>query len=179
MKKSELFMRTVSKVQFYPFDPLPGEIYIQDIARGLSNMCRFSGQVRRFYSVAQHSVHVSKICRPQSAMWGLLHDASEAYLSDVVSPLKKGLPEYRKVEKNVMLQVCKRFGLSTKMPESVLRADNRAYFCEEWELRDMSYPSPSVNDLEREFELMQAPMSPDSAYKAFMSRYDELAYGGS
>ena len=76
--------------------PNPDDIRIEDIAHALSNQCRFAGHAREFYSVAEHSVHVSQLCLPEHALWGLLHDASEAYLVDLPRPLKL-LPEFAAV----------------------------------------------------------------------------------
>jgi uncharacterized protein len=110
---------------FWPLDPEPGDIDILDIAHALSNQCRFSGHVRTFLSVAQHSVAVARLCPSSDRLWGLLHDAAEAYLVDLPRPLK-ALPEfspYRAAEAAVMRAVCVRFGLPEAMPESVHRAD--------------------------------------------------------
>jgi hypothetical protein len=68
---------TFSDVRFWPLLPNPDDIRIEDIAHALSNQCRFAGHAREFYSVAEHCVRVSQLCRPEEALWGLLHDASE------------------------------------------------------------------------------------------------------
>src|SRR4051812_30250690 len=80
------WMQTFTGRQFWPVDPRADEIAIEDIARALAMTCRFGGHVRFHYSVAQHSFLVSLVCSPEHALWGLLHDASEAYLGDVVWP---------------------------------------------------------------------------------------------
>ena len=77
------WLQTYTGIQFWPLDPRPEEIDIQDIAHALSLLCRFNGHCQRFYSVAEHSVHVSTILAPEFGLWGLLHDAAEAYLSDI------------------------------------------------------------------------------------------------
>lgn len=86
--------------------PNPEDISIQDIAKGLSNVCRFAGQIQDFYSVAEHSIHVARLLQDHSATWdtvvaGLLHDAAEAYIGDITSPLKQHLPDYRFIEQRV------------------------------------------------------------------------------
>src|ERR1039457_118422 len=86
------FIGTFSGLRFWPLDPNPEKILIDDIAHALAHQCRFGGHASRFYSVAEHSVHVSRLCPPEDALWGLLHDASEAYLVDLPRPLKQ-LPE--------------------------------------------------------------------------------------
>ncbi len=92
--------------------PDPNAINIQDIAHGLSQVCRFSGQCSHFYSVAQHSLNMAielhkRGCGPRLLLLGLLHDASEAYIGDVPSPLKQLLPAYREIEKTVQLTIWK------------------------------------------------------------------------
>lgn len=102
-------IETYSGLFFDPLDPRPEQIALRDIAHGLSNICRFGGQCRGFYSVAEHSLGVAgHLCfnEGESARFqvlGLLHDAAEAYLGDVPTPLKrtiwKGFPVY---ERNVL-----------------------------------------------------------------------------
>jgi sialic acid synthase SpsE len=85
------------------------KITIEDIAHALSNQCRFSGHVERFYSVAQHSVLVASFSKNKLA--GLLHDASEAYLVDVPRPIKPEFPAYAEIEKNIMQVIAKKYDL--------------------------------------------------------------------
>ncbi|MFC6975021.1 hypothetical protein ACFQL1_10625 [Halomicroarcula sp. GCM10025709] len=96
-------MNTVSGREFRPFDPQPGDVALADIAHGLSNICRCSGQTREFYSVGLHSLYVSRDlaardATPRVQLYGLLHDAPEAYVSDLVSPVKRHLDRYQEVE---------------------------------------------------------------------------------
>lgn len=77
-------------------NPDPGTITLEDIARGLANTCRYGGHVKRFYSVAEHAVLVRDLLRsrgagPSCQLAALFHDAAEAYLGDVVAPLKWSL----------------------------------------------------------------------------------------
>lgn len=82
------WIQTYTGKCFYPLDPRPEDIDIRDIAHSLSMLCRYNGHCRKFYSVAEHCVHVSKLVPPEHALWGLLHDAEEAYTSDIPRPLK-------------------------------------------------------------------------------------------
>lgn len=108
-------------------------VRMPDIAHALSLINRFTGHTVQPYTVAQHSVMVSHLCPPEHALWGLLHDASEAYLGDVSRPLKHMLPEYRKLESHVQQQIARRFHLEWPMPECIHEADVRALLFEkEW-----------------------------------------------
>lgn len=102
--------------------PDESEFTILDIAHALSNLCRFNGHTREFYSVAQHSVLVSQIVPFEDQMSGLMHDAAEALVGDMVRPFKNILPDYRVIEKSVEDAVLKRFDIST-IPASVTHAD--------------------------------------------------------
>ncbi|RLC88683.1 MAG: hypothetical protein DRJ03_02060 [Chloroflexi bacterium] len=120
----------------------PRLIDIEDIAHALSQQCRFNGHTWNFYSVAEHSVRVSKEVPVEDRLWGLLHDASEAYLGDVVKPLKVLLPDYQKMEDDLMRVICGVFDLPSRMPESVKRADLVLLATER---RDMTFDLDSNN----------------------------------
>lgn len=127
-----------------PLDPKPSDIDILDIAHALSNCCRFCGHVRSFYSVAQHSVLVSRIVAPEHALIALMHDASEAYLSDIARPIKQQ-PEfgdvYKAAEERLMLAIGERFGFDWPMPPEVHVADEILLRSEQ---RDLMPPSPDL-----------------------------------
>jgi hypothetical protein len=93
-------------------NPSEDSICIDDIANALSKICRFGGNTNQFYSVAQHSVLVSKLVDPEFAKEALLHDASEAYLGDVIKPLKVMIGNaYDLLEKNFETVIAHRFNL--------------------------------------------------------------------
>lgn len=114
---------TASGKHFDLIDPQPDMVEILDIASALSNICRFSGHCRLFYSVAQHSVIASQIVAPEFAAEALFHDASEAYLGDVTRPLKQLLPDYRQIEQRVEAVIRERFGLPAIQSDAVTEAD--------------------------------------------------------
>ncbi|EMA43944.1 HD domain-containing protein, partial [Halobiforma nitratireducens] len=108
-----------------PLEPDPGSIALEDIAHGLSNLSRFTGQGKDFYSVARHAVHVSREVEARGGSlaaqrWGLLHDASEAYLSDVPAPVKRTLPGYTCAEKRLHEAVRETFDLEVSAADEQL-----------------------------------------------------------
>lgn len=174
----ETYFRTYSGRHVHPHCPVPGEIEILDVARALSHLCRFIGHTREFYSVAQHSVLVSYLVPHEDALWGLLHDASEAYICDLAAPVKHmpEMLEYRVMEARLMCAICERFGLAPTMPRSVVTAD-RALLATEF--RDVT----TMNDLQWiKDECGFAPLShlrinpwpPAIARQTFLARFAEL-----
>jgi len=157
-------------------DPQPTMIHIQDIAHGLAKTCRFGGQSRAFYSVAQHSVLVSEIVPDGLHFPALMHDMAEAYVGDVVGPLKQLLPDYKIVEDRVERACCERFGLTlelVKQPE-VKRADLRLLRTEQRDLTNAT--QDEWNGLSAYLPLKQTiiPLSPDDAFTLFMDRFTLL-----
>jgi len=114
---------TASGVYFDLAAPERAPVDVVDISHALAHQCRFTGHTRRFYSVAEHSVHCSYLVPPEDALAALLHDAAEAYIGDVSKPLKSMLPDYQALEKRVEAAVFAHFGLPAVLPDSVKRAD--------------------------------------------------------
>lgn len=104
---------------FYPLDPRPDEVDILDIAHASAMRCRYAGHTTRFYSVAEHAVLVSHLVPREDALWGLLHDAAEAYSADIPRPIKGAFPMWKRMEQLIMQAVCLRFSLPMQEPESV------------------------------------------------------------
>jgi hypothetical protein len=117
------WIQTALGRQFWPIDPRADEVFIDDIAHALSMLCRFGGHCLRFYSVAEHSVLLSRAAPIIAKPWALMHDASEAYLVDVPRPLKPFLAGYSEAEGKIMRAVCQRFGLGERMPDAVKQLD--------------------------------------------------------
>src|SRR5687768_6677184 len=91
---------------FFDFVDIEQSVFtIEDIANNLSKICRFTGSVDKFYSVGQHSVIVSHVVPPEQALAGLMHDASEAFMSDLNSPLKALMKAYKALEKKVEKEI--------------------------------------------------------------------------
>ncbi len=169
------WMQTVSGRQFWPLDPRPDDVFIEDIAHALSMMCRFNGHCERFYSVAEHSVLVSENVPPEDALWALLHDASEAYIADIVRPAKRFIDGYRQMEANIMAAVCGAFDLPYIEPPSVKRADNAILADEASQImgskpKDWILPEPPLG-------VRIIGLSPAGAKLAFLNRYRALTEG--
>jgi len=126
MIKPKPFIETYTGKKFYFTDPEPDMIDIRDIAHSLSLQCRFMGHVETFYSVAEHSVAVSCIVDKENALVALLHDAAEAYLSDIPRPIKKLLPQYMELEEQVSQAIYSKFFLNVSHEswKDVKDADN-------------------------------------------------------
>lgn len=120
-----MHLQTFTGRQVAPLAPRVSDIAIEDIAHALSHLCRFGGHVRTFYSVAQHSVLVSHALPTELALWGLLHDASEAYLVDLPTPIKSAGPlsGYRGIESLLQRTIYQAFGLAGDEPVQVHDAD--------------------------------------------------------
>lgn len=108
------WIETYKGIKFYPLDPRPEDVHLEDIAHALSHICRYIGHCSVFYSVAQHSLAIMKEIKkvnhsPRLQLIGLLHDASEAYLCDVPRPLKPFLPGYVEWEGKIMDAVWQAF----------------------------------------------------------------------
>jgi hypothetical protein len=172
------WIQTYSGIAFYPIDPRPEEIHYSDIAHALSMICRFTGHTKKFYSVAQHCVLVSQYCDPQDALWGLLHDASEAYMCDVARPVKHMdfMRPYRIQESKLMRVIAQKFGLSEQEPESVQVADRRLLYTE---ARDLMNPvHPDWEWLAEPYPEKINPWSPKKAEEMFLIRFVNLIKKG-
>jgi len=125
-------IRTFTGIYVNVFEPTLEMICIEDIAHGLSNQCRFAGHLKKFYSVAQHSWHCYTLAPSKHKLAALLHDASEAYLCDIPKPIKKHLPDYCKIEDNLMKVISKKFGFEYPLSKEVKEAD-KTMLKVEWE----------------------------------------------
>lgn len=119
---------------FYFDHPEASLVTIEDIAHALSNICRFCGHTKRFYSVAQHAVLVSYLVPPEHALSGLGHDNGEAVLGDVTSPLKRMLPDYKRIEAAVEQGLLPQFGVQLPLPACVKYADLSLLMAEQRDL---------------------------------------------
>jgi hypothetical protein len=124
-------VETYTGRQFDVIDPDPAAVSLADVAAGLAHTCRFGGHCRRFYSVAHHSLHVSRelpAADPRLQLIGLLHDAGEAYVGDVPRPLKAEFAEFERAEERIREAVWAAFDVAPPTDaewERVMAADDR------------------------------------------------------
>lgn len=168
------WMHTFTGRRFYPLDPRPEDVDPVDIAHALSLICRYGGHTTRFYSVAEHCVLLSHAVAPVHALWALLHDATEAYVGDMVRPLKHHMPDYCAAEDRVMVAIADRFGLaSALMPHEVKDADNRILLDERAAVLCPTEEVWAVDHLEP-LGVQVHGMSPEWAEIAYAERLKEL-----
>ena len=165
------WIQTYTGRRFYPLDPAAGDFDVRDIAHSLSMLCRFNGHCLRFYSVAEHSVRVSRLLDGELRLWGLLHDAGEAYLTDLPRPVKGLIPEFRGLEDRILEAAMRSFGLPWPMPAEVKLADDRLLATE---ARDLMGPPPADWGLTAAplDERIIDPLGPDAAEQLFLETYD-------
>jgi hypothetical protein len=181
------WLPTFTGRRFRPLDPKPGDVTIADIAHGLAAKYRFSGQGLR-YTVAQHSVEVSKRVPRQDAVWGLLHDAAEAWLPDVAAPIKPFLcflvPDdgqthklpFDTVEQGILRAVAERFGLDWPMPPSIDEVDHRMAVTERRDLFEHEYQWEDYRGVPS-YEDRIVPWGPNLAESEFLRRFRDLVPG--
>lgn len=172
-------MRTYTGRRFYHSKPRARDICIRDIAHALSLMCRYTGHVPSMYSVAEHSVRVSRLFKDHDlALWALLHDASEAYYADMHRYLKRmpGMACYREMERRCMLVVARKYRLTpcrAKEPSEVQQADRVMALTE---MRDLKGRKMRHKEMEGLTPLRGTikPWSSKRAERAFLKRFAEL-----
>lgn len=183
MREAREWIQTFTGQQVWPLRDDPGPTTIADIGRGLAYQGRFRGQSRFYYSIAQHSVLISRIVSPANRMWGLLHDATEAFLGDISGPLKHrfmlDLPNHQhpvpfcEVEDRLMAVIARRFHLTgERVPDEVKVADKAMLAAERDQI--MSLPPSHWGVTVMPAPVTIEPMGPEEALRAFMNRFTEL-----
>ncbi|MCC4906935.1 hypothetical protein [Microbacterium sp. cx-59] len=180
------WMQTYTGRAFYPLDPNPEDIDIIDIAHSLSMQCRYNGHVDRYYSVAEHCVLLAGWFLSQTAeglparqahilaLWALLHDAAEAYIGDMVRPLKLHMPDFCAADDALTAAIATRFGLQfPAIPDVVKAADTRILLDERAELLVPPPGAWTVDDLEPLGVTIEA-WDPARAKAEYLSMFGEL-----
>lgn len=165
--------------KFHLLDPRPTDFSVFDIAHALSNVCRFTGHVSKFYSVGEHSVRVADFLKAEqyskeTQYAGLMHDATEAYISDMARPFKQ-LPEfkfYREIEDKLMESLAPAMGVVYPLPQSVKHADEILLGTEARDLMD-----PPIEGWHFRYKHLRhkiRPWSPAKAKRKFLAAYYRL-----
>lgn len=145
----ELWIQTYSGKKFWPLSPKSKDICLEDIAWALSLKCRYSGHCNRFYSVLEHSLLVSEFCE-RYPIEGLFHDAAEAYLPDIPSPIKHMFSQLVEIENNLLRKIFIKYNLTWPLPNEVDIIDKRILANEQKELmpkppEDWHLPYPAID----------------------------------
>lgn len=114
---------TRSGQKFDLANPTAAMVHPADLAHSLAHLPRFNGHTHEHYSVAQHCYAASTMVPTEHALAALLHDAAEAYIGDMVRPLKQLLPEYSAIEASIWQAICERFDLEPELPACVKHID--------------------------------------------------------
>lgn len=149
-------------------------VNIYDIAQSLSIQNRFNGHTSVPYSVAQHSVLVSECVSGKNALWGLLHDSAEAYLGDIITPVKT--EKQKSLEIEFLKCIANEFGLSLPIPNEVKKADVRMLVTEMYE--PFIFDKPKVAEVYfpdvKPYQRRIIPWKWNEARDKFLERFEEL-----
>lgn len=201
-------MTTATGGHFNFDDMLSSDFSIVDIAHSLSNMCRFNGHTREFYSVAEHSFMCVEYLRKrveeddgelkisnQTYMYALLHDAAEAFISDIPKPFKQTIDNIEQTEKAVFDAIITKLELDLDEADLGLVAQADKYMVLK-EAKDLLNPSRQfkmvwapwitkyheayremMDDEGTEGELWISNFSPDQAAKVFLDEFNKIKWG--
>jgi hypothetical protein len=155
-------IRTNSGLYINIFEPTPEMICIEDIAHALASVPRFGGHMNRHYSVAQHSTIGTMFTNDEEdAKTFLLHDATEAYMMDIPTPIKNKLPDYKFYEDKLMEAIATKFGVSYPFNAKIKEIDNKMLILE-WD------------NLVMQDNLSFICFDQKAAKKNFLSKFNEL-----
>lgn len=175
MNLNDIFVSTYSGNKLYLASPSVDDVCIMDIAHHLAGINRFSGATTVPYSVAQHCVHVSYLVPQGYELAGLLHDAAEAYLGDMVKPLKVFLgDEFVSLENKFMNVIAEAFGVDFRDYAPIKRADLIALATEKRDLMPFSTEDWSYLDGISPDPIRIQPWSHQWAKQAFLNRFDAI-----
>jgi hypothetical protein len=183
VKNTKTCIQTYSGILLDLENPSVEDILIPDIAHQLANVCRFTGACRKYYSVAQHCCLVTKLIQEDGPLKliGLLHDASEAYLGDIVSPLKALLPDYHVLEDRMEQAIILRFGLNVPDFDGEVKFyDRLALDIESKALMGPRHPNywPKdfvFGDYDLDWALLNVkPLTPEEAEKEYLDIFNKL-----
>lgn len=161
------YITTFTNRKFYYDDIYNNDICIEDIAWSLSHQCRFAGHYPVFFSIAEHSIYVADMCKQslidheeclvnKICLAALLHDAAEAYLCDIPSPLKELLPDYKNLYKEVEGLIELKFNID--IDHSIIKLCDKVAFSKERFDR----------------KILLNKLSPNESFNLFMRKFREF-----
>lgn len=167
------WMLTYTGKAFYPMEPRATDVDISDIAHALAMLCRFGGHTQQFYSVAEHCVLMANAAQPELKLAALMHDASEAYLCDIIRPIKVHLPNYVAIEDKLMRVIADAFGFAWPLPPEIKVLDERMLGAE----RDQAVKFPAGKAWSQWKQIDSLPVtlqfwSPDRARYEFLMAFE-------
>lgn len=166
-----------SGAYFDLIDAASSTFTIEDIAHGLSMTCRFAGQCREFYSVAEHSVLTSMLVPEGLKLAALMHDAAEAFIGDVTRPLKRLLLDYKRIEAEIEAAIAARFGIAGMHEPAVKAADLAMLAAEQAAMMPRHTDSWAVLTGVVPADVTFRHWTPIEAKFAFLNRYADLTGG--
>jgi hypothetical protein len=174
MNKEDSWIRSYTGGKVYFFEPEKSTINFLDICHALSLLCRFNGATDFFYSIAQHSVLVADEVYKETkcknlAYVGLLHDASEAFISDIPSPFKAHFPGFKEVEIKMEEWLSKEFRFEYPFDPIIKKHDLKALSTE---MRDLMF-IPDNQNLPEPYENIISPLSWQESRLLFAAKFDE------
>ena len=158
---------------FYAFDPKPEEVVLEDIIVSLAKQCRFNGSCSEFYSVAQHSVLVAEMVPDRWKRAALFHDATEAYIGDIIKPIKYSIPIIKEVEDKIWSVIAGKYNLPKVLPECVHKAD--VQMCSN-EKRDFLPHAPEWRNMPKAKGPRIVPLGWKAAENLFRRKVSEYSF---
>lgn len=168
------WMQTYTGGVFFPLDARMDEIRFEDISSALSKMCRFNGHCIKFLSVAEHCVHIAKLAPPDLQLTALMHDASEAYIADIIRPIKPYLKGYEEIETSLMEKIAQRFDFYWPIPPAIKHLDNAMLATER--AQNMAAPPRDWLNLPEPLDVQLRFWTPAQASYEFTTAF--YRYGG-
>jgi hypothetical protein len=173
-------IRLFSGAMFDYNNPAACDVAIEDIAHAASQICRFAGHTKHFYSVAQHAVNASMIVAPGFEFDALMHDTAESFTNDIPTPLKVAVPMFKELELRIEAAMAAKFNFAFPLPAEVKLVDTQMLGFEkaallpqdtsQWE---MLQGVPLPDHLRQRIDLRS--WAPEQAKRNFLARYEELS----
>lgn len=168
------WIQTYTGKRFWPLAPSTEDFSIEDIAHALSLTCRFNGHCSDFYSVAEHSVYAFQKASPENKRAALLHEISEAYISDMTRPVKPYIAGYAEIEEGIMRAGAVRYGFKYPFHPEIKEIDNRLLKTEKLRLMDNIGYGWGLDEVQ-EYEDLEIRCLPWwQAKEEFLSAYESL-----